>query len=168
MEAEVGIEGSWGKDRGKLGQGQREARGKDRGLAFSYSRDVYALPGRADDLRSQGCNSLIRSKIAEPLTSIEDLTEGLGLNRAGAGGRRSVREIILSEYGARLSPERLQLTVNMLAKIKEERGITVEELSEFTGMSYGITANIAAMLETDGLISIDLLQRCFIMVEKFR
>ena len=137
-------------------------------LAFSYSRDVYALPGRADDLRSQGCNSLIRSKIAEPLTSIEDLTESLGLNRAGAGGRRSVREIILSEYGSRLSPERLQLTANMLVKIKEERGITVEELSEFTGMSYGITANIAAMLETDGLISIDLLQRCFIMVEKFR
>lgn len=137
-------------------------------LAFSYSRDVYALPGRADDLRSQGCNSLIRSKIAEPLTSIEDLTEGLGLNRAGAGGRRSVREIILSEYGSRLSPERLQLTANMLVKIKEERGITVEELSEFTGMSYGITANIAAMLETDGLISIDLLQRCFIMIEKFR
>lgn len=137
-------------------------------LAFSYSRDVYALPGRADDLRSQGCNSLIRSKIAEPLTSIEDLTESLGLNRAGAGGRRSVREIILSEYGSRLSPERLQLTANMLVKIKEERGITVEELSEFTGMSYGITANIAAMLETDGLISIDLLQRCFIMIEKFR
>ena len=45
---------------------------------------------------------------------------------------------------------------------------TIEELAECTGMSYSITANIAAMLETDGLISIDLLQRCFIMVEKFR
>ena len=35
-------------------------------------------------------------------------------------------------------------------------------------MSYSMTANITAMLETDGFISIDLLQRCFIMIEKFR
>ena len=31
-----------------------------------------------------------------------------------------------------------------------------------------IGIKMPAMLETDGLISIDLLQRCFIMVEKFR
>ena len=137
-------------------------------LAFSYSRDVYALPGRADDLRSQGCNSLIRSKIAEPLTSIEDLTESLGLNRVGAKGRRSVRETLISEYGSRLSPEKAELAINILTRIKEERGITIEELAENTGMSYSMTANITAMLETDGFISIDLLQRCFIMIEKFR
>ncbi|MBR6547573.1 MAG: DNA-processing protein DprA [Bacteroidales bacterium] len=137
-------------------------------LAFSYSRDVYALPGRADDLRSQGCNSLIRSKIAEPLTSIEDLTESLGLNRVGAKGRRSVRETLISEYGSRLSPEKAELAINILTRIKEERGITIEELAEHTGMSYSMTANITAMLETDGFISIDLLQRCFIMIEKFR
>lgn len=137
-------------------------------LAFSYSRDVYALPGRADDLRSQGCNILIRSKIAEPLTSIEDLTESLGLNRIGAKGRRSVRETVISEYGSRLSPEKAELAINILSRIKEERGITIEELAENTGMSYSMTANITAMLETDGFVSIDLLQRCFIMIEKFR
>lgn len=137
-------------------------------LAFSYSRDVYALPGRADDLRSQGCNSLIRSKIAEPLTSVEDLTESLGLNRVGIKGRRSVRETVLSEYVTRLTTEKCELTIKILTLIKEERGITVEELAERTGMSYSMTANITAMLETDGFLSIDLLQRCFIMVEKFR
>lgn len=137
-------------------------------LAFSYSRDVYALPGRADDLRSQGCNILIRSKIAEPLTSVEDLTESLGLNRIGAKGRRSVRETVISEYGSRLSPEKAELAINILSRIKEERGITIEELAENTGMSYSMTANITAMLETDGFVSIDLLQRCFIMIEKFR
>ena len=137
-------------------------------LAFSYSRDVYALPGRADDLRSQGCNSLIRNKIAEPLTSIEDLTESLGLNRMTVRGKRSIREILLCEYGTRLPPEKIEHATNILTRIKEERGITVEEIAESTGMSYSMTVNIAAILETDGYISIDLLQRCSIMVEKFR
>ncbi|MBR5300893.1 MAG: DNA-protecting protein DprA [Bacteroidales bacterium] len=137
-------------------------------LAFSYSRDVYALPGRADDLRSQGCNSLIRSKIAEPLTSMEDLTESLGLNRVAVGGKRSIREILLCEYGTKLPPEKTEHAISILTRIKEERGITVEEIAESTGMSYSMTVNIAAILETDGFISIDLLQRCFIMVEKFR
>ena len=56
-------------------------------LAFSYSRDVYALPGRADDVRSQGCNRLIREKIAEPLISIEDLIGSLGLEKR-SGNRK--------------------------------------------------------------------------------
>ena len=43
-------------------------------LAFSYNREVYALPGRADDIRSQGCNELIRKKMAEPITSVSSLT----------------------------------------------------------------------------------------------
>ena len=137
-------------------------------LAFSYSRDVYALPGRADDLRSQGCNSLIRNKIAEPLISVEDLTESLGLNRTGVRNRMSLRDAVMSEYGQRMSQEKAELAASLLTCIKEDRGITIEDLSETCGMSYSRTAEMTAMLETDGFISIDLLQRCFIMVEKFR
>lgn len=48
MEAEVGIEGSWGKDRGKLGQGQREARGKDRG-----KHGVKVEGSKSEDRRKQ-------------------------------------------------------------------------------------------------------------------
>ena len=46
--------------------------------AYSYDRDVYALPGRVDDVRSQGCNQLIRNKIAEPVISREDFLDKLG------------------------------------------------------------------------------------------
>lgn len=137
-------------------------------LAFSYSREVYALPGRADDLRSQGCNSLIRSKIAEPIISIEDLTDSLGLNRTGIRSRNGIREVVESAYRSSLSAEKTELAVTLLTMMKKERGITVEELAQDTGISYSMIANMAAMLETDGFISVDLLQRCFIMVEKFR
>lgn len=137
-------------------------------LAFSYSREVYALPGRADDLRSQGCNSLIRSKIAEPIISIEDLTDSLGLNRTGICSRNGIEEVVESAYRSILSTEKTELAVTLLTMMKKERGITVEELAQDTGISYSMIANMAAMLEADGFISVDLLQRCFIMVEKFR
>lgn len=137
-------------------------------LAFSYSREVYALPGRADDLRSLGCNSLIRSKIAEPIISIEDLTDSLGLNRTGIRSRNGIREVVESAYRSSLSAEKTELAVTLLTTMKKERGITVEELAQDTGISYSMIANMAAMLEADGFISVDLLQRCFIMVEKFR
>ena len=80
----------------------------------------------------------------------------------------SLRDAVMSEYGQRMSQEKAELAASLLTCIKEDRGITIEDLSETCGMSYSRTAEMTAMLETDGFISIDLLQRCFIMVEKFR
>ena len=57
--------------------------------ACEYSKDVFALPGRADDVRSAGCNSLIREHMADIITTPEDLVFRLGLGsppRRGSGG----------------------------------------------------------------------------------
>lgn len=37
-------------------------------LAYDYGRDVYAVPGRIDDIRSAGCNELISLGIAKIIT----------------------------------------------------------------------------------------------------
>ena len=42
-------------------------------LASEYDREVFAVPGRATDKYSQGCNSLIKSEKARLLTSAADL-----------------------------------------------------------------------------------------------
>ena len=42
-------------------------------LAFSYGRDVFAIPGRATDRHSRGCNKLIQQNKAALVTSAEDL-----------------------------------------------------------------------------------------------
>jgi len=47
-------------------------------IANSYNRDVFALPGRASDKYSKGCNNLIKSNKAAMLTSVEDLEYMLG------------------------------------------------------------------------------------------
>jgi len=47
-------------------------------LANSYHRDVFAVPGRIDDLYSEGCNMLIKSNKASLISSVKDLEYILG------------------------------------------------------------------------------------------
>jgi len=42
-------------------------------MANSYNRDVFALPGRATDAMSIGCNMLIKTQQAHLITSVADL-----------------------------------------------------------------------------------------------
>ena len=47
-------------------------------IANSYNREVFAVPGRATDIQSKGCNNLIKSQQAHILTSPADLIYMLG------------------------------------------------------------------------------------------
>lgn len=46
--------------------------------AFGYNREVFALPGRADDRFSQGCNELIRIQKAQIINSPEQFLQAMG------------------------------------------------------------------------------------------
>jgi DNA processing protein len=46
-------------------------------IAFSYGRDVFAFPGRATDLFSEGCNRLITMNKAGLISSAKDLAAAL-------------------------------------------------------------------------------------------
>lgn len=136
-------------------------------LAFSYGRDVYALPGRADDIRSQGCNHLIREKIAEPITSTSELVKSLGF-KSLSSTRKSTddRSFIEAKYIATTSVDRVDQMAQILLAIRNQRGITVEDIAFQTSMDYSRVAELTRLLETDGFISIDLLQRCTINIRK--
>ena len=71
---------------------------------------------------------------------------------------------IASLYGKTMPADRIELMARALLTIRRRRGITVEELSEHLGTDYGTTSVITGILESDGLISIDLLQRCCINI----
>ena len=53
-------------------------------IANSYNREVFAVPGRATDSQSRGCNNLIKQQKAHVLTSAADIIYHLGweLNEA--------------------------------------------------------------------------------------
>ena len=134
-------------------------------LAFSYNRDVYCLPGRADDIRSQGCNELIRQKIAEPITSLTQLTQSLGmLSRPRKSA--DLRELVSASYTGRLSEEDVEMMAKILLTIRKNTGICIDEVAAVCNMDLRHTCEAVNMLEIDGFISIDLLQRCSIKTKK--
>lgn len=136
-------------------------------LAFSYSRDVLALPGRVDDICSQGCNELLRAKIAEPLTSINGMLDSLGLKTVPQGRRQGIMEVLTGVYAGMLHEDRISDMAALLSHIRQERGITVDDLASVTGFSYRYTMNLCNMMESDNIITIDLLQRCSINTKSF-
>lgn len=131
-------------------------------LAFSYNREVYALPGRIDDIRSQGCNELIRKKIAEPITSVHQLMDSLGMKHSARERPKSFNDMLRQKYGGSQPEDRISFMARLLHTVKASRGITIEELASSSNLSYQTVMSLCRLLEYDGILSIDLLQRCSI------
>ena len=134
-------------------------------LAFSYSRDIYALPGRADDIRSAGCNLLVREKTAEPIVSEAALLDSLGLSRRQQPPVVRNDRTMLAEKFSGLDRTAVDGMSDILVAVRKERGIDIETLSARCGLGYGRTLELAMLLESDGIISIDLMQRCSINIK---
>lgn len=128
-------------------------------LAFSYGREVYALPGRIDDARSQGCNHLIRARVAESISSEVELGKSLGLEI-----KRSRRRDILLEaerlYADSTSPDMMERIRAVIVHIGKNRGADAEDLAHGCGLTYQAALETLTRLEADGLIAMDMLQRC--------
>lgn len=135
-------------------------------LASSYGREVYALPGRADDIRSQGCNILIRDKLAEPLTSVADMLDGLGIGYQKVNCKESDSQRLYKVYRGAVKDEKIALMARIMDAIRKDRGICLDDLSAAAGLDYATLSELVGMLEMDGFISIDLLQRCTICMRR--
>ncbi len=140
-------------------------------FAVEYSRDVYALPGRADDIRSAGCNSLIREHMAEIITTPEMLVDALGLGgpvrHRGEGGswitatpgetvQDALRRILSHKYGHSANE------VSVGLAILGSRGIYPETLSGALSLPMQAVLSAIGTLEADGVVESDLLRRCSI------
>ena len=128
--------------------------------ACDYSREVFAVPGRLDDVRSAGCNSLISAQMAEIVASPEELVEKLGLmprSRRKTDRRKVLRSAVVSRYGS--SADAME-TVCLC--IFDNPGIGFAEIGALTSLPYSTILECAGMLEADGFIVTDLLQRCSI------
>lgn len=129
-------------------------------LADGYSRPVYALPGRTDDERSQGCNRLIGEKTAEIFTDADDLVLRLGLHAPARAPERSAAERLRVRYLRTLSEPKIEAVSKVYAAIEASAGISPDSICRQTGLAWPEVAECISILENDGLISVDLLQRC--------
>ncbi|MBL7764681.1 MAG: DNA-protecting protein DprA [Chitinophagaceae bacterium] len=50
-------------------------------IAHAYNRELFCFPGRSIDVKSSGCNLLIRQMKAQMITKPEDLVEALGWSK---------------------------------------------------------------------------------------
>ena len=131
-------------------------------LAFSYHREVYALPGRVDDIRSQGCNELIKRQIAEPITSLSSLVSDLGMKVLDSSAKTDGIAELRQYYRNRIGEEDLSLICAVVNAIRKKRAVTAEELAGLLKADYSRITVLTGILEIDGFISKDLLQRCSI------
>ena len=129
-------------------------------LAAGYGRELYCLPGRVDDIRSAGCNLLIREKIAEAITDPADIARQLGLKHPSRN-EASLETMLQNTYG-QLEESFRGLLCDAAVFIRGHRGCTPEEISRELDRPYGEVAAAASLLESDGFICMDLLQRCCI------
>lgn len=127
--------------------------------ACGYARDVFAVPGRLDDVRSAGCNSLIAEQMAQIVTTPEDLVVRLGLggkqqNRRRSDGAGQFRIALEQRFGPGSPLGEICLAV------RENCGITVEDLAIRLGRPYPAVLSDVGLLEAQGVVATDLLRRC--------
>lgn len=131
-------------------------------MASSYGRDVFALPGRADDVRSAGCNAMLQAKIAEPVFDLDVFVDSLGLGTLSRRRKVELEQELRVRYSTSFGDRDLERLIAVALHVKKKRGVALEELCSDLGMTYPEAVRFAGQLEADGIIEMDLLQRCAI------
>ena len=70
-----------------------------------------------------------------------------------------------SFYSGMMDAEVKEKLILILSAVRKNRGIDIEELSIRLAMPFNEVAELANLLESDGIISIDLLQRCTVIMK---
>jgi DNA processing protein len=112
-------------------------------LANSYNKDVFAIPGRVNDTRSEGCNYLIKNNKALLITSADDLLHIMNWKEAPKKIKQQ-RELFIE-----LTPDEKIIT-NIL---KERENIQIDELYFKSGLSSSAVAQALLMLEMQGVVA---------------
>ena len=112
------------------------------GIANSYNRDVFAIPGRVNDEYSMGCNMLIKSNRAALAESAKDIAYIMGWDDLKVNVKKQ-RDLFLQLNGD-------QKTIFEI--IEDVKEISVDKLVIQTALPASKVAAALLMLEFEGLI----------------
>lgn len=110
-------------------------------IAYGYSRDIFAVPGRVIDSKSAGCNHLIRSNKAILLSEPEQLMETLGWQETKnvSGGKQQ-----------QLFPELGEDEKKIIELLRNRESMAIDEL-RCVGIAGGDLAAALLNLEVQNL-----------------
>lgn len=111
-------------------------------LASSYNREVAAFPGRTIDKKSNGCNYLLRTNIAQMITGPEELIEMMSWDQQPS------RPAIQQRLFAHLSDEELVVT----HALEDSEGMHIDELCLKTDVPASSLSHMLLALELNGVI----------------
>ena len=112
-------------------------------LANSYNKDVFAIPGRVTDTRSEGCNYLVKSNKASLITCADDLLYIMNWKEKEKPAAKKQRELFIE-----LTPAEKIIT----AILQEKENCSIDELYLKSGLSSSEAAQALLMLEMQGII----------------
>ncbi len=107
------------------------------GMALSYDRDVLAVPGRATDDRSRGCNNLIKLNMAAMVESAEDIIYHLRWTDELAQNKKPVSRVINLTNQERTLLEHMAL----------QGGLGPGELSKLSGIPIQDVLSLLTQME---------------------
>ena len=112
-------------------------------IANSYNRDVFAFPGRIDDVCSQGCNNIIKQNKAALIQSAADLVYILGWEQTKKTNAPQQKKLFLE-----LTSDE-EILVNML---KEKETITIDDLCFTSKLPMSKVSALLLTLEFSGIV----------------
>jgi DNA processing protein len=112
-------------------------------LANGYNKDVFAIPGRTIDSKSEGCNYLIRNNKAALINTAEDLLENMGWNEQKKKTIKKQRELFIE-----LTAD--EKVIADILQVKEN--VPIDELYFKSGLSSSAVAQALLMLEMQGVV----------------
>jgi DNA processing protein len=113
-------------------------------LANSYNKDVFAMPGRVSDAKSEGCNYLIKNNKASLITKAADLVEMM--NWAPREKKMKKQRELFIELS---NDEKV-----LVAILQEQEAIQIDELYIKSNLSSSTVAAGLLMLEMQGIVSV--------------
>jgi DNA protecting protein DprA len=113
-------------------------------LGNGYNKDVFAIPGRTNDTKSEGCNYLIKNNKACLITSANDILENMGWKEYKKPSAKKQRELFIE-----LSDDE-KIIVNIL---QQQEQIHIDELYLKSGLSSSAVASALLTLEMQSVIN---------------
>lgn len=125
--------------------------------AFSYSREVLALPGRVGDRWSEGCNRLIESNCAGLISSPGSVASAMGWTDRAAESRNNIFQKLFdsSDYIQR----------NILLTLSADPAVERNDLIRKSGADPALVLDRLTRLELDGIIGSDIFGRYILKVQ---
>lgn len=114
-------------------------------LADSYDRDVLALPGRSIDMRSKGCNNLIKRNVAAMVESAEDVLEHLNwMDDSLPFPKQPSKKFSITDQEKKL-----------LELLSRHSSLRPEDLCAYAGIPVQDVLAMLTALELKGIVSVE-------------